>query len=400
MYMQIIKKDGRLVDFNGVKIVEAIRKSADRVMVELTGIEEEIVCKEAYDMCAAYGEQVPVVEVHKFVENALLTINPKVAESYRSYRNYKTDMVQTFDKFYKQAQTILYQGDKENSNADSSLASTKQSLIRGYISKELYQRFFLTPEEVQACEDGAIYVHDQRDRLFGMNCCLADITNIMSGGFEMGNLWYNEPKTLDVAFDVLGDIIMSMASQEYGGYTVPEVDRILEPYCEKSFNLYVKEYKRIVSQTKGDNSLLDIAIKAEKYAIDKIKHDLRQGFQGLEMKLNSVASSRGDYIFTTFSFGLNESEFGQMISEAILEVRKTGQGKEGYKKPVLFPKLTFLYTDKLHGVGKPLEHLFNKAIECSAKAMYPDYISLDNAERNHLADLYHNWGGVTSAMGK
>lgn len=398
--MQIIKKDGRLVDFNGVKIVGAIRKSADRVMVELTGIEEEIVCKEAYDMCAAYGEQVPVVEVHKFVENALLTINPKVAESYRSYRNYKTDMVQTFDKFYKQAQTILYQGDKENSNADSSLASTKQSLIRGYISKELYQRFFLTPEEVQACEDGAIYIHDQRDRLFGMNCCLADITNIMSGGFEMGNLWYNEPKTLDVAFDVLGDIIMSMASQEYGGYTVPEVDRILEPYCEKSFNLYVKEYKRIVSQTKGDNSLLDIAIKAEKYAIDKIKHDLRQGFQGLEMKLNSVASSRGDYIFTTFSFGLNESEFGQMISEAILEVRKTGQGKEGYKKPVLFPKLAFLYTDKLHGVGKPLEHLFNKAIECSAKAMYPDYVSLDNLERNHLADMYHNWGGVISPMGK
>lgn len=180
------------------------------------------------------------------------------------------------------------------------------------------------------------------------------------------------------------------------GYTVPQIDDILEPYCEKSYNSYFGEYTKVFCDANGEYN----PTKAHNYALDKIRKDLLQGFQGLEMKLNSVASSRGDYIFTTFSFGLNESRFGQMISEAILEVRKTGQGKEGYKKPVLFPKLAFLYTDKLHGVGKPLEHLFNKAIECSAKAMYPDYVSLDNLERNHLADMYHNWGGVISPMGK
>ena len=179
------------------------------------------------------------------------------------------------------------------------------------------------------------------------------------------------------------------------GYTVPQIDDILEPYCEKSYNSYFGEYTKVFCDANGEYN----PTKAHNYALDKIRKDLLQGFQGLEMKLNSVASSRGDYIFTTFSFGLNESQFGQMISEAILEVRKTGQGKEGYKKPVLFPKLAFLYTDKLHGVGKPLEHLFNKAIECSAKAMYPDYVSLDNLERNHLADMYHNWGGVISPMG-
>lgn len=214
--MQVIKKDGRLVDFNGVKIVEAIRKSADRVMVELTGIEEEIVCKEAYDMCAAYGEQVPVVEVHKFVENALLMVNPKVAESYRSYRNYKTNFVKTMDEIYAKSQSILYVGDKENSNADSALVSTKQSLVRGEVSKELYKTFFLTPDEVKAVDDGFIYVHDMRDRMYTFNCCLFDVSTVMQGGFEMGNVWYNEPKTLDVACDVLGDIIMSSASQQYG----------------------------------------------------------------------------------------------------------------------------------------------------------------------------------------
>ena len=180
------------------------------------------------------------------------------------------------------------------------------------------------------------------------------------------------------------------------GYTVPEIDDILEPYCEKSYNIYFQEYVNMSLEYTDKPNLL----KADTYAMNSIRKDLLQGFQGLEMKLNSVASSRGDYIFTTFSFGLNESQFGQMITEAILEVRKTGQGKDGYKKPVLFPKLAFLYTDKLHGVGKPLEHLFNKAIECSAKAMYPDYVSLDNLEHNHLADMYHNWGGVISPMGK
>lgn len=218
--MNIIKKNGLHVAFDGEKIKVAIRKSAERAMVKLTDEEENKVVADVVEQCGKYEllmqDNTPVVEVHKMVEKALLGVNKDVADAYRSYRNYKTDMVETFDKFYKQAQTILYQGDKENSNADSSLASTKQSLIRGYISKELYQRFFLTPEEVQACEDGAIYVHDQRDRLFGMNCCLANVANIMSGGFEMGNLWYNEPKSLDVAFDVLGDIIMAMASQEYG----------------------------------------------------------------------------------------------------------------------------------------------------------------------------------------
>lgn len=181
------------------------------------------------------------------------------------------------------------------------------------------------------------------------------------------------------------------------GYTVPHIDDILVPYCVKSYELYVEEYEQIVQSLVVDETTSE---KANEYALNKIKRDLRQGFQGLEMKLNSVASSRGDYIFTTFSFGLNENEFGQMITEAILEIRKNGQGKEGYKKPVLFPKLAFLYTDKLHGVGKPLEHLFNKAIECSAKAMYPDFVSLDNMENNFLADMYHNWGGVVSPMGK
>ena len=97
-------------------------------------------------------------------------------------------------------------------------------------------------EELQACKQGYIYVHDQSARLDTINCCLCNVGAVMKGGFEMGNVWYNEPKTLDTAFDVMGDVILSTAAQQYGGFTVPEVDKIMGPYAEKSFEKYKKEY--------------------------------------------------------------------------------------------------------------------------------------------------------------
>ena len=100
----------------------------------------------------------------------------------------------------------------------------------------------MTTEEIQACRDGYIYVHDMSARRDTMNCCLFDVQNVLSGGFEMGNIWYNEPKTLDVAFDVIGDIVLSAASQQYGGFTVPSVDLILEPYARKSYERDLKKY--------------------------------------------------------------------------------------------------------------------------------------------------------------
>ena len=125
------------------------------------------------------------------------------------------------DDVYKKSQSIMYIGDKENSNTDSALVSTKRSLIFNELNKSLYQKFFMTVEELQACREGYIYIHDMSARRDTMNCCLFDVKAVLTGGFEMGNLWYNEPKTLDVAFDVIGDIVLSAASQQYGGFTVP-----------------------------------------------------------------------------------------------------------------------------------------------------------------------------------
>lgn len=166
------------------------------------------------------------------------------------------------------------------------------------------------------------------------------------------------------------------------------IDDLLAPYVEKSYNTYKKELESYGIIEKD---------KIEEIAIDKTRRDLEQGLQGLEYKLNSVASSRGDYPFTTFALGLGKSRFEQMVSVAALKVRKEGQGKKGYKKPVLFPKLVFLYDENLHGKGNELEYVFDLAIDCSSKAMYPDYLSLTGD--GYVPSIYKKYGEVVYPMG-
>lgn len=212
--MKVIKKDGTLEDYNEQKIVNAVHKSAARAMVELTESQyADIVARVNAMVYDKFFGAVPVAEMHNMVEKVLDDVEPRVAKSYRDYRNYKKDFVHLMDKVYQKSQSIRFIGDKENANTDSALVATKRCLIFNELNKRLYRKFFMTQDELQACKDGYIYIHDQSARLDTMNCCLCDIASIMTGGFEMGNVWYNEPKTLDTAFDVMGDIILATASQ-------------------------------------------------------------------------------------------------------------------------------------------------------------------------------------------
>lgn len=390
--MRIRKKDGRLEAFDAQKIIAAIRKSAARVMVTLSAAQEEAVVECALTCLAEKGvTEVDVPLMHNAVETALSRVAPEVGKSYRDYRNYKQEFVYVLDDIYKGVQAIHYIGDRDNANTDSALASTKRSLEQGLLSKALYKQTFLTPEELQAANDGYIYIHDMSARRTGFNCCLFDVARVLSGGFEMGNMWYNEPNSLDTAFDVIGDIIMSSASQQYGGHTTPEVDTILEPYAQKSYEKYLAEYNSITDKESSP-------VLADEYATAKVRRDFEQGFQGWEYKFNTVASSRGDYPFIAMSFGLGKSRWAQMATEVILETRMNGQGKKGFKRPVLFPKLTFLYDEALHGEGKPLEHLFEKAIDCSQASCYPDYVSLSG--EGYIPSVYKKYGKVVSLMGE
>ncbi len=386
--ISIIKKDNTREDFNVQKVVNAVNKSATRVMYKFTPEELNFICKYVTDKAQNYGEdEIPIAKMHNIVEGALEATNPAVAKSYKDYRNYKQDFVSMLDEVYVKSQSIMYIGDKENSNSDSALVSTKRSLIFNELNKELYKKFFMTSEELQACRDGYIYVHDMSARRDTMNCCLFDMKSVMEGGFEMGNLWYNEPKTLAVAFDVIGDVTLAAASQQYGGFTVASVDELLEPYAEKT---YKKQYERYISLGLSEEV-------ADREAVKDVEVDFRQGFQGWEYKFNSVSSSRGDYPFITMTCGVGRGRFAKMASILMLEVRKNGQGKASCKKPVLFPKIVFLYDEKLHGEGCELEDVFEAGIACSQKAMYPDWLSLSGD--GYVADMYKKYGKIISPMG-
>ena len=384
----VIKKDGTKEAFDVTKVTKAVNKSAYRAMVEFTESDLNFISGfvEA-KVRSRTTKEVPIAEMHNIVESALDNTNPLVAKSYRDYRNYKQDFVHMLDEVYKKSQSIMYIGDKENSNTDSALVSTKRSLIFNQLNKELYQKFFITTEEMQACREGYIYIHDMSARRDTMNCCLFDIESVLKGGFEMGNIWYNEPKSLNVAFDVIGDIVLSAASQQYGGFTIPSVDLILEPYAELSYSKNIEKYVMLGLMQE----------KAEQIAWKEIEYEFRQGFQGWEYKFNTVGSSRGDYPFITVTTGTGTGRFAKMASKVMFDVRRGGQGKEGFKKPVLFPKIVFLYDAELHGPGKSCEDVFEAGILCSSKTMYPDWLSLTG--EGYVASMYKQYGKIVSPMG-
>ncbi len=391
--MFVIKKDGTREEFDVQKIIRAVNKSASRIMYQFDEEEEKFICDFALEKAEKLKkEEITIAEMHNIVEGALEKVNPSVAKSYRDYRNYKHDFIHMMDDVYTKSQSIRYIGDKSNANTDSALVATKRSLIFNELNKELYRKFFMNRNELQACKDGYIYIHDQSARLDTMNCCLFDVANVLKGGFEMGNVWYNEPKSLDTAFDVMGDIILSTAAQQYGGFTVPEADKILAPYAQKSYDKYIKEFLSY-----GEESWEGYKEKAESYAYDKVKRDFEQGWQGIEYKLNTVGSSRGDYPFVTVTIGLGTGRFEKLASISLLRVHMEGQGKPGNKKPVLFPKIVFLYDENIHGVGKISEDVFEAGVECSSKTMYPDWLSLSG--EGYIARMYKKYGKVISPMG-
>lgn len=403
--INIIKKNGEVQKFNAEKIKKAIRKSAERVCIKLTDKEEKQVVDNVKKQLQYQETDIKVETIHNMVEVALDHINADVAKSYREYRDNKNAFASMLDKVYSKKLSLNFIGDRSNANSDSALVTTQKAIVYNELNSELYKKFFLTQKEERAVSEGYIYIHDRGSRLDTMNCCIYDMKNLITGGFFMGNLDYSEPKSLDVAFDLIGDVTLNAASSQYGGFTIPQVDKLFAPYAQKSYEFYKVEYWRhynelnqaLFNEEGTPEKHEKIEKLADEYATNKVRRVFEQGFQSWEMKFNSVASSRGDYPFTAITFGLGTGKFETMCSSIAMKVRAGGQGKPGLKHPVLFPKLSFFYDENLHGDGKELEWLFNEAIECSMKTMYPDFISLTGD--GYAPKMYKKYGAVISRMG-
>lgn len=359
----IKKKNGLFEKFDGNKIIKAISKSADRISIVLTEKEKEDVVKIVLRHIESLND-ITVRQIHNYVEMALDKINPAVAKSYKDYRNYKLEYgLYLMNDIENQVKKTLYEVDRENSNSNTRYISTKRTEIAQTFAKEMYQKMYLSTDVIGAIKDGYIYIHDLKDMLLPQfNCCLTDVASILKNGFELEGIYYTEPKDIRTAVGQVGDIIMIVTAQHFGGNTTPEIDKVLAPYYKMSIDKLENKYKEL-----GIKDYKEISRK-EAY------NELKQSLQGLEIKLNTVVSARGSYPFTTFSFGNCENEYEEDIAKAILQVRMEGHGLSGKKKTLIFPKLVFLHSVEKHGKDGKYRDLFLKAIECSSKCMYPDYI--------------------------
>ncbi len=210
------KKNGVTENFDEKKIWCAIRKSADRVFIDLT--DED--CKLVTDLVKLkiQGPEISVSKLHQLVEVSLDEAGfSKVAESYRQYKNYKLTAIKMMEVTEKKIQELQKDADRSNANADSTLTSTRRILEFQEGQKEKYKRIFLTEEEREAVEDDMIYIHDLGSRLsVPFNCCLVDVGRIMKGGFKLAGIDYTEPTGVLSAIALLSDIIQSVAGNSYG----------------------------------------------------------------------------------------------------------------------------------------------------------------------------------------
>lgn len=390
MELEVIKKDGTHEGWDWNKIEVAIHKAAQRANAKYP--EWKLWKIEGYIEGILYNKtEVTAEALHGHVIEALNKYLPEVGKAYQEYRDYKNTYAKAFESVKSEADTVLLLGDRENANFDSSLISTKGSLIKGYLTKELFKQFYLSKKEKELVKRGDIYIHDLRDMIFNsFNCCLFDVGNVLKGGFGMSNVKYTEPTSVLSALQVIGDITLVATAQQFGGFTLAEIDKVLLPYAKKTFDNAFKKYFNQCNMEYDESCAM---------AMGDLNRELEQGFQSLELKLNTVPCSRGDFAFTTLTFGTwdvmmddLDRDIMLMIGKTILKTRMKGHGG----KQVVFPKLVFLYDEDKIRNDEDHKELFELAVKCSSKCMYPDYLSLNHGK---VGEIYQRTGAITSPMG-
>ena len=215
----------------------------------------------------------------------------------------------------------------------------------------------------------------------------------------MSGVKYTEPKYLTSVMGVIKDIVMTAGSNQYGGLTVQSIDEILAPYVKASYEYHKKQIMDIAHYVTGGGYTQFDGERVHEKAMEETTKELVQGLQAMEIAFNTLPSSRGDFVFVTYTFGLGADEWSRLVARKIMEVRNGGQGEA--KVPMLFPKLVFLYDEELHAEGKPYREDFKYAVYCQSQTMFPDLLGLTGASvDNDANDVYKRYHVATSPMGE
>ena len=390
--MQVIKRDGRAVTYDRSKIVTAIQKANAEVAPS------EQVSVDTIDSIIGYIEsknraRMLVEDIQDIIEQKLMADGKFVlAKTYIIYR-YSRELVRKANTTDESILSLIKNSNKdvmeENSNKNATVASTQRDLIAGEVSKDLTKRILLPEKISKAHEEGVLHFHDSDYFLQPIfNCCLINIGDMLDNGTVMNGKLIESPKSFQVACTVMTQIISSVASSQYGGQSVDI--RHLGKYLRKSYN----KYKTRFMQQFGDRLPADVL---EDMVKERVEDELRSGVQTIQYQINTLMTTNGQSPFVTLFLYLDENdeyiEENAQIIEEILRQRIEGiKNEKGVYVTPAFPKLVYVLDECNCLKGGKYDYITEMAIRCSAKRMYPDYISAKMMRQNYEGNVFSPMG--------
>ncbi len=371
--LKVIKRDGAKAAYDSAKIFEACRRAATAAKYPQPEQLAEQITSQVEAQCRTMSQHnapaglLDIPTIQQWVEDALMHDYPEVARIYIQYRYDRDRTRAQGSELHAKLMGLVNKTDSEatteNANKDANVFPVMRDLMAGIVSKQ-FASTFLPKDILEAHHQGDIHFHDLDYSPFLplTNCCLVDLEGMLKNGFRLGNAKIESPKSVGVACAVTAQIIAQVASHQYGGTTIPNLDQVLAPYVLKSHakNLAIAHEYGITDP--------------ERYATERTEKEAYDGIQACEYEINTLFSSNGQQPFVTFSFGMGTSWAERIIQQSILRVRIKGLGKEG-TTPV-FPKLVFFIDEGIN--LKPTDPNYDikqLALECTSKRMYPDIIS-------------------------
>ena len=390
--MKVIKRDGTTVDFDANKIIRAIQKANIAVESEYQ-IEEAKIKEIAANVQARNRKRLLVEDIQDMVEHGLMEEGKfELAKQYIIYR-YQRALVRKANTTDESILSLIRNNNKdvmeENSNKNATMAATQRDLIAGEVSKDLTKRLMLPEKISKAHELGILHFHDADYFIQPIfNCCLINIGDMLDNGTVMNGKMIESPKSFQVACTVMTQIIASVASSQYGGQSVDI--RHLGKYLRRS---YEKFKKSILEAAGGD---ID-ADTLERLTNERLRYELKGGVQTIQYQINTLMTTNGQSPFVTLFLNLQEDDpylkENAMIVEEILRQRLQGiKNDEGVYVTPAFPKLVYVLDEHNCLKGGKYDYITRLAVKCSAKRMYPDYISAKKMRENYEGNVFSPMG--------
>ena len=390
--MIIIKRDGREVNYDRSKIIVAISKANAEVPPE-EKVSQEVIENIVNYIETRHRKRMLVEDIQDIIEQKLMAEGKyDLAKTYIIYR-YQRELVRKANTTDDSILSLIKNSNKdvmeENSNKNAVVASTQRDLIAGEVSKDLTRRILLPEKISKAHEEGILHFHDADyfvQPIF--NCCLINIQDMLDNGTVMNGKLIESPKSFQVACTVMTQIISAVASSQYGGQSVDI--RHLGKYLRKSYN----KYKDQITKQYGDK-LDDDTIEGLVHT--RLMDELRSGVQTIQYQINTLMTTNGQSPFVTVFLNLDPNdeyiEENAMIVEEVLRQRLEGIKNEvGVYVTPAFPKLVYVLDEHNCLKGGKYDYITKLAVRCSAKRLYPDYISAKKMRENYEGNVFSPMG--------